>query len=513
MNFKDPANLRRSEYPGVCENCKEVCTSYIKKKYLYHLDHIYQKLVEDTIELNETLSVFSKKVSLTIKSIQSAIDSILPQSDFCRKINEFRSRPEDFIEKNIPDTKKMVEKISSYFNVFDKLCSALVPELLNHIKGPEDNFHIISIPNILSASMSSKYLGLVSTSSHIHVYALADFGLKAVLSCKSTLISAIEFQELVLFAAHNDSEVTAWDVLTSAKLYTLVQPNSVIKCLKSTDAALIAGCMDGRILVWRLETRELITTSAIHKDLILCISVNKDHSLAFVASDDRSSSVWDLSVVQAKFFSYQFQITSAEFLHCGSLAAGDLCGIVIIFTVADFAPKKQWKAHDSGVNQISASNSGKTLITSSDTGIKIWDLDQYALISKFPNHRQLIFTSFFPSSSFLCVFKQYICTVNPQTQHITLIAAKLSAELSCVSCTDKYLSLGTSKGDLIVWDLEQNTQDSVLQFHDGPVSSICIKKDYIASCSGESEILIFHTKNKSKKILKDNKGIIIMHIA
>ncbi|KAI9818919.1 MAG: hypothetical protein M1827_007740 [Pycnora praestabilis] len=76
------------------------------------------------------------------------------------------------------------------------------------------------------------------------------------------------------------------------KLFHRVRHNKSILALVVSDRYIFAGTQGGEILVWSLETYELVSTILAHRGSVLCLFLSQDRKLLFSSAGDAIVNVW-----------------------------------------------------------------------------------------------------------------------------------------------------------------------------------------------------------------------------
>ena len=75
-------------------------------------------------------------------------------------------------------------------------------------------------------------------------------------------------------------------------LFHKINAGKSILSLLTTDSKVIAGTQDGDLLVWSLETFELLADIRAHRGSVLCLHLSADHGHLFTSAGDAIVNVW-----------------------------------------------------------------------------------------------------------------------------------------------------------------------------------------------------------------------------
>ena len=100
----------------------------------------------------------------------------------------------------------------------------------------------------------------------------------------------------LLYSAGNDGAVRAWEVKSGAQKFEFRTSSSVLHIAFSRDGTrLAAGCRDGGVHVWNLQTQRALPGDLHHEQRVSTLSFSKDGKTLVTGSLDKTVRVWNLT--------------------------------------------------------------------------------------------------------------------------------------------------------------------------------------------------------------------------
>ena len=288
-----------------------------------------------------------------------------------------------------------------------------------------------------------------------------------------------------------------WNLTDGSLITDFVKHKAGIKALKIIISNVVAGYIDGTVIVWNLDTSDTIFKNKSHGMLIRCIAINKTNNSFAIASDDNNVEIWNIDALRhfsvgKKFF----EVSCIEFLNKNQVILGDCSGNIIITGIQKKNPDNYWKAHDKEINSITILNQEKIILTSSDDHtVKIWNDQTFDLIFKFSWHRNCVLLASFIVNQglFISISKdKTICLWNTAKKQQLKVITKRSPEITKIAFSDKFLALGSHLGDIIVYRLHTNDIVNVLTYHNNAIKGMIIHEDLLISCSEENKLVVYN---------------------
>jgi WD40 repeat protein len=212
--------------------------------------------------------------------------------------------------------------------------------------------------------------------------------------------------EPIFYTAGNDKGVVEWDLNTKTHKRVFKNVKRTVYALEIVPELniLYAGCNDGNLLVFDLETADLKTTlslgSAIfalkyipHKEELICTT---EKGTIFILSTTENQLVHQFQSGYAKVRS----VAIHEKLNLLATVSND--EHIRIYNLDDFTLIQGFQGHTNGVGSVSFSPDGTKLITGGrDAHLNIYNVFDCSLIQKFPAHLFAIYQiAFHPTEVF-----------------------------------------------------------------------------------------------------------------
>ncbi|CAL1294758.1 unnamed protein product [Larinioides sclopetarius] len=220
--------------------------------------------------------------------------------------------------------------------------------------------------------------------------------------------------------------------------------------LMEDGRTVIVGSWDNYVYLYNVEFGKLLATTMAHDDCVTDICFN--NGLLATASLDSTAKVWRYETAEGMRPTFNL---SAEL------------------------------DHESGVYCLSVNEKNTILVTGSCGGyIYIWDLNSYVLIGQHQFHMGVVYdVKFSPDSQKVvtCGGDRTLKIIDSQTATL-LFSTETKEDLRCL-CWDGCVAIvGTTSGNLLIWDLFKGELLQTLPAHSGAVSCVSI--------SGDGEILV-----------------------
>lgn len=210
----------------------------------------------------------------------------------------------------------------------------------------------------------------------------------------------------LFYTAGNDKGIVEWDIQT--KLHTRVFKNvkRTVYALAIVEESnsLYAGCNDGSLLIFDLETANLKATLSLGSP-IFCLKYVSEKKEMLCTTD--KGTIFILSTVDNKLI-HQFQSGDAK---VRSVAIHNKLGLLVsvsndeyvrMYRLDDFTLIEEFRAHANGVGSVSFSPDGTQLITGGrDAHLNIYNVFDCSLVQKFAAHLFAIYQiTFHPTQPF-----------------------------------------------------------------------------------------------------------------
>ncbi len=197
--------------------------------------------------------------------------------------------------------------------------------------------------------------------------------------------------ESLFYTAGNDKGIVEWDLNTKTHKRVFKNVKRTVYALEIIPKLnnLYAGCNDGNLLIFDLETTVLKTTLSLgspifslkyvaHKEELICTT---EKGIVFILSTTENKLV------------HQFQSGNAKVRSASIHEKSNLLTTVSndekvrIYNLDDFTLIQEFLAHENGVGSVKFSLDGSKIITGGrDAHLNIYNTFDCSLIQKFPAH-------------------------------------------------------------------------------------------------------------------------------
>ena len=190
-----------------------------------------------------------------------------------------------------------------------------------------------------------------------------------------------------------DGRTILWDVESRGPIATL-HDDGVHSVSFSPDGALLAsGSRDGRVTLWNVETREQAASLRGHTDGVHSVSFSPDGALLASGSRDGRIILWNVEAREeiGPLSGHRDEVASVSFSSDGAtLASGSMDRTVMLWDLATRERLGILEGHVSGVTSVSFSPDGGTLASGSldpwDRTIILWDVQTREQIAALVEH-------------------------------------------------------------------------------------------------------------------------------
>lgn len=196
-----------------------------------------------------------------------------------------------------------------------------------------------------------------------------------------------------------DGMVTIWDMQTGDQVGQFdghAGSDYVEPLVIGPDGALVASAGpndDNSLLVWNLDTQEIVYTLLGHENNINSAFFSPDGSMLVSVSQDRTFIAWDMATGEQIYRSAEFpdvRLRGVAFSPDGQRVAVAVSvpdNNVVVLDVATWEPVFTLEGHTDSVNEVRFSPDGARLVTASDdTEVILWDAATGALIERMQGH-------------------------------------------------------------------------------------------------------------------------------
>ncbi len=197
--------------------------------------------------------------------------------------------------------------------------------------------------------------------------------------------------EAVFYTAGNDKGIVEWDLATKShnRVFKNVQRTVYTLEIAPELNLLYAGCNDGNLLIFDLETTAVKTTLSLGS-AIFCLKYIPSKEELICTTE--KGLIFILSTTDNQLV-HQFQSGNAKVRSVATHEKSNLLGSVSndekvrIYNLDDFTLIQEFQAHPNGVGSASFSPDGSKLITGGrDAHLNSYNTYDWSLLQKFPAH-------------------------------------------------------------------------------------------------------------------------------
>lgn len=257
------------------------------------------------------------------------------------------------------------------------------------------NLHGFSI-SITSASLSPDEKQLVTGDYVVRLWELADDKSPMILAGHESFIWQVLYSQngQWIASASNDACVRLWDPHTGKSVYKLQAERAVYSiAFGQHDQFLASGENRGQVKLWDVNTGQLLHTWADATDIIWGLDFCSQSPSIAAGCEDGKIYIWNLQSYELERVIHTHSPVRAVAISPVQqlLACGDRDKTITLWNCQNGEQIATLQAHTDLVGSLRFSADGQTLISSSfDGSVCLWSVDSHQLIKKLPVHNGAI---------------------------------------------------------------------------------------------------------------------------
>lgn len=280
-----------------------------------------------------------------------------------------------------------------------------------------------------------------------------------------------------LYTGGEDGRVIVWNIQALSHIGEILSahPGNVRSVAFSPDSTMLASAgSTGRLQLWHVPDRRLLSDTQAHTERINLISFNSSGSLLATAGDDNSIRIWDMTdpgnlVLQSTLTNTHdsdFRIAAFHPVQA-LLVAGEVKGTISIWDVSDpQQPMKQWELENGhfDIRGLAFETAGTRFFTGGwDRRVRAWDIRGDFLHAfnalnldltnsvVYANRNDILLAGGFPHTIFTWE------ATNADQINQSFIGHRSAVNGMALSPDETILASGSNDRSMILWDFENVT--------------------------------------------------------
>jgi WD40 repeat protein len=259
-----------------------------------------------------------------------------------------------------------------------------------------------------------------------------------------------------------------------------------------------AGARDGKVLIWNVNTGEIIARFEGHNDRVTAVAFSPDGDHLLTASTDGMARLWDIaSGTVEQTYAHLDPVMTIAFSPGGrSLVTGDSNGLVRLWDTASGAEQKQFRGHNGSVNALAYSPDSRYIVSGGmDRTVRVWSIATTQETFRFTGHSDRVTTVAFNPNNRMVASGSSDNTIRLWSLQTGAQIAQYSGHTDTVThivFAPGGLSLLSTSWDasMILWNIETGQQMQRFLGHRGAISSAVISADGDLAVSGSDDTTV-----------------------
>jgi WD40 repeat protein len=339
------------------------------------------------------------------------------------------------------------------------------------------NLHVLrghqNIVNDLSFVTNGHYLVSGSADQTLRVWDTKTGITTCVLQGHNAAVSGISFHKGQIFSASYDGTVQRWDMTLPHQQVVDLPFKASSTAIAPDGNSVAVGFEDGALRLYSLPDNDLLwEQKEAHDSNIYHLAFNSDGTLFATAGfSDKTAKLWqvkDNKLIEKQTFSgHNSAVFSVAFSpDSKTLATASYDGQIGLFTVGTDRKHFIEKAHKGeDVNAVSFGSDNTQLLSTSDYGVRLWDLNTYPpiLLQEFPKAQDmLLWASLSPDNKWVVSVGRSLsvniyAAQDGQEQH-RLVGHEQAIFRAIFSPDSQQVATVSSDATVRLWDLSNGSE-------------------------------------------------------
>ncbi|MBZ0279545.1 MAG: TIR domain-containing protein [Anaerolineae bacterium] len=221
----------------------------------------------------------------------------------------------------------------------------------------------------------------------------------------SIIASASEDHSVILWNAATGDILRRFEEHSNPVDYVLFSPDGQhIVSASCTESNAESNCTQAGMLLWEVDTGEIISRFEEHTSYINSIVFSPDGNLLLSGSSDKTLILWDIEsgAVIRRFEGHTNSVSSVAFSADGSsIVSGSHDNTIILWDVQSGDILRRFEGHSNWVMSVAFSADGSSIVSGSyDNTLILWDVESGDILRRYDGHsRELNSVAFSPDGA------------------------------------------------------------------------------------------------------------------